>query len=343
MHQRLLEQSDALIAQIEADEAQAPAHEQRGAPRYPFICKGLQIEFQPLNQSPMKLAVLSRNLSETGLCVIVDRFVYVGTRLSVGLPTIQNEIQVCRGTIDRCRYLPGSQQFYDVGIRFDQRIDPRHFQCSTPRPRILLIDDSAVMHALVLRILKHAGLDGEVAEDGDIGVERTLSGQYDVVLMDLDMPRVNGREATRTLREKNYLRPIIAATAAPPLPPRKLLGAGFDGFLQKPYRPSDLTQAISALITGDVTCSLPARHASLASATEFVGKLAARVRDIREHLDSDRVPELDRIAGELAAEAPKLGFEPIAEAATQLSNCIKASQPIEAAVGHLIRTCSAAR
>lgn len=78
---------------------------------------------------------------------------------------------------------------------------------------ILLVDDAPDNQTVIGLFLGLAGAHVEYADNGEEGVEKALTGNYNVVLMDIQMPRVDGYEATRRLRAQGYKTPIIALTA----------------------------------------------------------------------------------------------------------------------------------
>lgn len=111
--------------------------------------------------------------------------------------------------------------------------------------RILLVDDSLDNQMLISQILKLLGARVDLAGDGLEGVEKALAGQYDVVLMDLQMPRLGGVDATRMLRNKGYTRPIIALTAHALNEDRqRCISVGCTDYLTKPVQRSHLVQVI---------------------------------------------------------------------------------------------------
>jgi PAS domain S-box-containing protein len=111
--------------------------------------------------------------------------------------------------------------------------------------RILVVDDSLDMQILVEHILESYGAKVECADDGLAGVERALQGSFDVVLMDIEMPKANGYEAVRSLRQHAYSKPVIALTAHAMRGEReRCLGEGFDDYLVKPIQRQPMLQAI---------------------------------------------------------------------------------------------------
>ncbi len=111
--------------------------------------------------------------------------------------------------------------------------------------RILLVDDSLDNQLLISRILKLSGAEVTIASDGVEGVENALSKDFDVVLMDIQMPRLGGREATQQLRQKGFEKPIIALTAhALKEDKDKCLAIGCNYYLTKPIQRNQLIQTI---------------------------------------------------------------------------------------------------
>ena len=116
--------------------------------------------------------------------------------------------------------------------------------------RLLLAEDGPDNQRLIGLILRKAGADVEIAENGSIALERALKavedGQpFDVILMDMQMPLLDGCEATRALRKANYDRPIIALTAHAMLSDReKCYEAGCDDFLTKPVNKRRLISTV---------------------------------------------------------------------------------------------------
>lgn len=100
---------------------------------------------------------------------------------------------------------------------------------------ILLVEDAPDNRMLVSRVLQLAGASVAMATNGREGVFAAESKHYDIVLMDLQMPEMDGYEATLTLRESGYRRPIIALTAHAMKDERnRCLNNGFTDYLTKP-------------------------------------------------------------------------------------------------------------
>lgn len=114
--------------------------------------------------------------------------------------------------------------------------------------RVLVVDDAPDNRVLVTRYLTKAGAVVETAADGLIGVERALTENFDVVLMDLQMPGTDGFQALKLLKARGYHKPVIALTAHAMRGDReRCLEAGFTAHLSKPIDAPNLIQLLSQL------------------------------------------------------------------------------------------------
>ncbi len=112
--------------------------------------------------------------------------------------------------------------------------------------RILLAEDSPDNHFLIKQYLKKSRVDLDWVENGDLAVKKALSQNYDVILMDIQMPVLDGFHATQKLRENHYVKPIIALTAhALPEDRKKCFEVGCDAFLAKPVSKDTLLGALN--------------------------------------------------------------------------------------------------
>ncbi|MCA8967816.1 MAG: response regulator, partial [Planctomycetes bacterium] len=116
--------------------------------------------------------------------------------------------------------------------------------------RVLLAEDEEVNQIVAIDMLSRAGHEVTAVGDGERAIEAAVSGDHDVVLMDLEMPRVDGRIATRRIREEERRDgggrlPIIALTAhARPGEAEESLAAGMDGHITKPLQARELVRLL---------------------------------------------------------------------------------------------------
>ncbi|MBL8862549.1 MAG: response regulator [Planctomycetes bacterium] len=127
-------------------------------------------------------------------------------------------------------------------------VDPGGAGANLGRRRILLAEDNAVNQRVAVRMLERLGCAVEVASDGRAAIEAWKQGRHDLVLMDLQMPGVDGIEAAASIRaaEAGGPRvPILALTASAAGEDReRCLAAGMDGCLTKPIQSATLEEAL---------------------------------------------------------------------------------------------------
>ncbi len=110
---------------------------------------------------------------------------------------------------------------------------------------ILIVDDDAEMRALLLDVLRNDGFDVVEAKDGTEAVLALRARKFDVILMDMQMPVLDGYQATRRLRDLGYTGRIVALTAHAMADDRaKCLAAGCDDYLTKPIDRKRLLEAV---------------------------------------------------------------------------------------------------
>jgi signal transduction histidine kinase/DNA-binding response OmpR family regulator len=119
--------------------------------------------------------------------------------------------------------------------------------------RILVAEDNAVNQRLVVRLLEKRGHRVVLAVDGRQAIEALTQESFDLVLMDVQMPEMDGLEATTIIREKEKKtgkhQPIVALTAHAMAGDRdRCLTAGMDGYLTKPIRPQELDQILDSYV-----------------------------------------------------------------------------------------------
>lgn len=117
--------------------------------------------------------------------------------------------------------------------------------------RILLVEDNEMNRDMLSRRLIRKGYDVAMATDGRQGVDMARSGEYDIVLMDMSLPEIDGWEATRRLKQavETKALPIIALTAHAMAGDRdKALEAGCDDYDTKPIDLPRLLGKIEALL-----------------------------------------------------------------------------------------------
>jgi signal transduction histidine kinase/DNA-binding response OmpR family regulator len=138
------------------------------------------------------------------------------------------------------------------------------------RARILIAEDDKVNQKVALLMLKKLGLRADVAPDGVEAVRRYKDGRYDLILMDCNMPEMDGYQATGEIRRMEGAGPrvpIIALTANALKSDRKrCLDAGMDAYLTKPVNPDELLSVLSRWLKSDAIKGAAVAGAELGAA-----------------------------------------------------------------------------
>ena len=115
--------------------------------------------------------------------------------------------------------------------------------------RLLLIEDDAMIRASVSTGLQHEGFTVDTVADGSAGLLALKSHAYDLLLLDLGLPRIDGISVLSTLRQQGNLIPVLILTARDAVADRvKGLNAGADDYLVKPFDLQELSARIHALL-----------------------------------------------------------------------------------------------
>jgi CheY-like chemotaxis protein len=131
-----------------------------------------------------------------------------------------------------------------VARRFDLRLAERH------PLRILLAEDNPINQKVVLRMLDKMGYKADLVANGHEVLTAVENADYDLILMDVQMPEMGGIEATQLLREKLAdQRPFVVALTAEALEGDRdrFLNLDFDSYLSKPLRPEDLAATLESV------------------------------------------------------------------------------------------------
>ena len=205
-------------------------------------------------------------------------------------------------------------------------------------PRLLLVEDNPVNLMVAQRLLQVIGMDCETACNGQVALEKLQATNYDMVLMDCQMPVLDGYAATRRWREHEQASgapqrlPIIAMTANAMAGDRqKCLDAGMDDYLAKPVTRGELERCINrwrGVRMPVAPAPAPAKPAEQAAQPAVLN--AAVLDDLRDVLGG----EVDRIIALYLEDAPRL--------IAQLERAVVGNDPIALRVAaHTLKSSSA--
>jgi len=119
--------------------------------------------------------------------------------------------------------------------------------------KILIVEDNQDSRELVVKILKRKGYQITEAADGEEAIAKALSEKPHLILMDISIPKIDGAEVTRRLKNMEEFQdvPIVALTAHAMKGDReKMLEAGFEGYISKPISVHDFPGQVSDFLRG---------------------------------------------------------------------------------------------
>ena len=209
--------------------------------------------------------------------------------------------------------------------------------------KMLVVDDGDTNRKLIRLVLSRAGAEVVMAENGLQAVEATREHDFDIILMDMQMPVMDGYTATGRLRDDGYDRPIVALTAhAMRGDAERCLSAGCSDYLTKPINPEKLLEKISAILAGispvesaeSLSRRQSALHAPLVSelptddldfaeiVREFIGRADEKLAAMHTaHADDNRA-ELAELSHWLKGAGGTAGFPILTETARHLESAV---------------------
>ena len=226
------------------------------------------------------------------------------------------------------------------------------------RGRILLVEDGADNQRLLRMQLSEAGASVTSAMDGQVAVNLAAKQKFDLILMDMQMPVMDGYSATIELRRRGLTIPIIALTAYAMAEDReKCLAAGCTAYLSKPVREEKLLTTVHEYLRNDpspmpddsprassAASPPPASDAagsdriksSFASDSrimrivpEFVAGLAAHVREMIDLLERSDLAGLEKVAHQLLGASGGYGFDAVSQPASRVEQSIRAGKDLK--------------
>jgi len=226
---------------------------------------------------------LQCSVADTGIGIPVDQIPLVFEKFTqleaaaarrsngtgLGLSICRKLIDLMGGTIQvSSQPGRGSRFWFDIevpSVSQEQRMAPpvapqASADVSRARgARVLLVEDNPVNRQFALAVLKSVGAVVAVAVDGSEAVRMASEAEHDLILMDCQMPVMDGYEATRRIRAAGNTTPVIALTANAMEGDRdRCAAAGMDDYLAKPIRPDTLRAAVAAKARRPVERSLEA-------------------------------------------------------------------------------------
>jgi CheY-like chemotaxis protein len=183
----------------------------------------------------------------------------------LGLPLVQRLVKLLRGTLSISSH-PGNGTTVYVSLPFKDLMareksivsEPESLSCDFNQMKVLVVDDDKTTQLSVRRLLEKQGLAVQVAENGEIALAKLARDTFDCIFMDVQMPFIDGVEATKRIRSTraNFRNiPIIALTAyAMPGDREKFLEAGMNDYIAKPIDKKELIEILKRNLSHEGSC-----------------------------------------------------------------------------------------
>jgi len=184
----------------------------------------------------------SRKYGGTGLGLTISQHL---AQAMDGEIIVNSEIGVGSTFTLKTNLLPAKLQ-----IQEKRKTSGRNYQA-----RVLLAEDNAVNSKIACKILAKLGVDVHAVEDGEAALNEVLNNHYDLVLMDVNMPIMDGILATEKIRELSFPKnqvPILALTANAMMEDkRRCIDAGMNGFISKPIKVEKLIEELDVILSSE--------------------------------------------------------------------------------------------
>lgn len=327
-------------------DAASSGHVDRLGPRYIYRKNGLVIHMQhPGSSNPVAYQVRTRNLGSQGLSFLHGGFVHPGTRCLVELTTAYGTWNYVTGITLRCRFVEAN--LHEVAVRFEQVVDPASYCPDATQTRVLLVEDDPLVARLARFYLEKLNVVVDQAENGKIALECVKGNTYDVILLDMVMPVMDGFEVARELRRRGFSRTIAAVTGmTQPGDREKCLEAGCDLYLPKPFVESDFVAMLDSLREEPLFSNFHDDPSMRQLIHEFVAELPAGLRAIEQAMEDQDVATLEVLARRFKAEGSGYGFDIITEVAGRIERSLIDDGRLDAVredVQLLVKLCDQAR
>jgi CheY-like chemotaxis protein/HPt (histidine-containing phosphotransfer) domain-containing protein len=320
----------------------APGGETRTADRFSYRVSGLIVHLQhPGAQGSMAYRVPSRNISAEGLGFLHGGFIHQGTHCRVQLVTTYGTWNDTDGVVVYCRHVKGN--LHEVGIRFETPIDPSLYTAAARHTNVLLVEDDNSIARLARHHLELMNAEVTHVGDGEKAVAAAMARPFDLILMDLDLPVLDGISATKQLRAAGYSGTIVASTAMTEAgDQQRCIEAGCDRYIPKPYTRDDLLGLLDLLRQEPLVSTLYDDPSMRDLIHEYVAELPSKARALEAAMLANDREALQRLARTIKGEGSSYGYEVITKLARDLENLIRSpasNEEVRKLVGELSKLC----
>lgn len=285
-----------------------------------------------------------RNLSEKGICCLHGGFIYVNTKCFVELLRIGGERDRVAGTVRRCSYV--GHGLHEIGIEFESPIEIARYVEGLQTVRVLVADDDVDMRRLARHYITAMSAEVIEAADGADALRIAKRAEFDLILMDLDMPTMDGFEAIGRLRAGGFTATIAAITGSMDSAEKeRCLLAGADTVITKPVLRKTIEGVFERMGAAPVRSEFEEEPSMKRRVRNFIASIPGLMRRVEETYamaSRGHYGDLDSLCGEMRINAAAHGYPYLSSAAGDLQLAIRFNlekHAIKEAVTDLVNEC----
>jgi signal transduction histidine kinase/DNA-binding response OmpR family regulator len=298
--------------------------------------------FEPFTQADQSI---TRRFGGTGLGLAISRQIteFLGGRITVDSRPGQGSkftASIAAGSLAGVRLLEGPT----ADLMPPQPMGRNSKRPVLPHASVLLVEDGETNRKLVSLVLRRAGADVVLAENGQVALDLAQARTFDAILMDMQMPVLDGYMATQVLRRRGVKTPIIALTAhSMKGDEERCRNAGCSAYITKPIDTDCLLKTLAEMLNGRgasavdsesrtdeesaISSTLPTEDPGYREIVEdFIEELRGALRELQRLAGEQRFAEVAQKAHWLKGSAGTAGFGALTQPAAELEQGAKAGR-----------------
>lgn len=333
---------DLMLTQLDNEPVDERKKAMRQHKRFPWRVPDMLIRMQqPGSANTGQFYAHTRNISAGGVAFLHGGFVHNGTKVLAQPPRSDGMLVDILGKVVSCRYL--ERGIHEVCVAFDETIDPGQYCSAAVTYDFLLVEDDDAIARLAEHHLGLLNVEVSRARHGKEAVDRVTRRRFDCILMDMEMPIMNGWDAVTAIREQGYSGRIIAVTALNgPEDEQRCLEVGCNDYLAKPVMPTTFKKLVEQLTAHPIVSRFAEDMGMRDMICEWCENLPATLRKIREFQDSGDRIGMGEYLRNIRGTAGSFGYDLLGSQAEELEAVLDSGadgETLEHAIGVFLDAC----
>ncbi|MCP4589597.1 MAG: response regulator [bacterium] len=301
------------------DRRDVEAEQTAGEKFYRYRVPPLLIELHEPGGTIKHMRIATRSMGKRSLRFIHCGYVYPGTRCAVRLTTVERAWITVKGNVVSCEHVEG--RLHEGRIEFGEPLDPARFVPIKVSARVLLAESIPSMREMARFVLQKIGADTTWVDEGGAAIHRLVTEEFDLALIDPDLPGLDGGAAVRRLRKEGVIIPVIAfSTRIGDELRQTYMDVGFTDVLHKPVERHQLVDVVRSYVDQDVGIysALAADPELEELVSQFVGALPDMLGLCRVHHKEDDLAGIVHCARHIKGACGTYGFAGLADVACEM-------------------------